>query len=79
MIGATSTTYFLKSLTLVFVMLFQAYWEWSWDELVAYDLPATLQFVHEKTGQKMHYVGHSLVKKNKKEFNLVLLYNRLHV
>ncbi|XP_031108146.1 triacylglycerol lipase 2-like [Ipomoea triloba] len=38
----------------------QDYWEWSWDELVAYDLPATLQYVHDQTGQSMHYVGHSL-------------------
>lgn len=39
----------------------QAYWDWSWDELVAYDLPATFQYVHDKAGQKLHYVGHSLV------------------
>ncbi|CAB4304584.1 unnamed protein product [Prunus armeniaca] len=38
-----------------------AYWEWSWDELVAYDLPATFQYVHDQTGQKIHYVGHSLI------------------
>nr|POE83690.1 triacylglycerol lipase 2 [Quercus suber] len=38
----------------------QAYWDWSWDELVAYDLPATFQYVHDKAGQKLHYVGHSL-------------------
>ncbi|CAI9265050.1 unnamed protein product [Lactuca saligna] len=37
-----------------------AYWEWSWDELVAFDLPASIQFVHDQTGQNMHYVGHSL-------------------
>ncbi|CAL5403402.1 unnamed protein product [Camellia sinensis] len=37
-----------------------AYWDWSWDELVAYDLPATFQYVHDQTGQKLHYVGHSL-------------------
>ncbi|XP_022758991.1 triacylglycerol lipase 2-like [Durio zibethinus] len=36
-----------------------AYWNWSWDELVAYDLPATFQYVHDQTGQKLHYVGHS--------------------
>ncbi|XP_052178527.1 triacylglycerol lipase 2-like [Diospyros lotus] len=36
-----------------------AYWDWSWDELVAYDLPATFQYVHDQTGQKLHYVGHS--------------------
>ncbi|WCJ37480.1 Triacylglycerol lipase 2 [Euphorbia peplus] len=38
----------------------QAYWEWSWDELAAYDLPAFFQYVHDHTGQKIHYVGHSL-------------------
>uniref|UniRef100_A0A803Q6P8 Lipase n=1 Tax=Cannabis sativa TaxID=3483 RepID=A0A803Q6P8_CANSA len=37
-----------------------SYWNWSWDELVAYDLPATLHYVHDQTGQKLHYVGHSL-------------------
>ncbi|KAJ9551884.1 hypothetical protein OSB04_015929 [Centaurea solstitialis] len=36
------------------------YWEWSWDELVAFDLPASVQFVHNQTGQNLHYVGHSL-------------------
>lgn len=37
-----------------------AYWDWSWDELVAYDLPATVQYVHDQAGEKLHYVGHSL-------------------
>ncbi|PKA57952.1 Triacylglycerol lipase 2 [Apostasia shenzhenica] len=38
-----------------------AYWDWSWDELVGYDLPAFVGYVYEKTGkQKIHYVGHSL-------------------
>ncbi|KAM7503691.1 hypothetical protein LguiB_002595 [Lonicera macranthoides] len=37
-----------------------AYWDWSWDELVAYDLPATVKHVLDKTGQNLHYVGHSL-------------------
>ncbi|KAI3457628.1 hypothetical protein Pfo_014291 [Paulownia fortunei] len=36
------------------------YWDWSWDELVAYDLPASFQYVYDQTGQKLHYVGHSL-------------------
>ncbi|XP_042494016.1 triacylglycerol lipase 2 [Macadamia integrifolia] len=36
------------------------YWNWSWDELVDYDLPATFDFVYHQTGQKLHYVGHSL-------------------
>ncbi|XP_021629310.1 triacylglycerol lipase 2 [Manihot esculenta] len=37
-----------------------AYWEWTWDELAAYDLPAMVQYVQQQTGQKLHYVGHSL-------------------
>ncbi|KAL8478217.1 hypothetical protein ACS0TY_030204 [Phlomoides rotata] len=36
------------------------YWNWSWDELALYDLPATVQYVYSQTGQKLHYVGHSL-------------------
>ncbi|XVF88576.1 hypothetical protein PTKIN_Ptkin19aG0061800 [Pterospermum kingtungense] len=36
-----------------------AYWNWSWDELVAYELPAIFQYVNDQTGQKLHYVGHS--------------------
>ena len=39
----------------------QAYWDWSWDELVASDFPATIEYVHHLTGQKMHYIGHSQV------------------
>ncbi|PNT04968.3 hypothetical protein POPTR_014G159900v4 [Populus trichocarpa] len=35
------------------------YWDWTWDELAAYDLPATFQYVHDQTGQNLHYVGHS--------------------
>ncbi|XP_068666869.1 triacylglycerol lipase 2-like [Aristolochia californica] len=37
-----------------------AYWAWSWDELVEFDLPATFDFVFRQTGQKIDYVGHSL-------------------
>ncbi|KAL6873452.1 hypothetical protein ACP4OV_013534 [Aristida adscensionis] len=38
-----------------------AYWDWTWDELAAYDLPAVLEYVHDQTGgKKVHYVGHSL-------------------
>ena len=29
--------------------------------MVSYDLPASFQYVHDQTGQKLHYVGHSLV------------------
>ncbi|XP_068645084.1 triacylglycerol lipase 2-like isoform X2 [Aristolochia californica] len=38
-----------------------AYWAWSWDELVEFDLPATFDFVYRQTGQKINYVGHSLL------------------
>ncbi|XP_050231371.1 triacylglycerol lipase 2-like [Mercurialis annua] len=36
------------------------FWDWSWDELVAYDLPAVFDYVYAHTGQQIHYVGHSL-------------------
>lgn len=36
-----------------------AYWDWSWDELVAYDLPAIVLYVYHQSGQMLHYVGHS--------------------
>ncbi|WJX28746.1 hypothetical protein P8452_17428 [Trifolium repens] len=39
--------------------LFCAYWDWSWDELASYDLPASVQYVYNYTRQKIHYVGHS--------------------
>ncbi|KAM2203791.1 hypothetical protein ACFX1S_023511 [Malus domestica] len=35
------------------------FWNWSWDELVAFDLPAVFDFVYGKAGQKINYVGHS--------------------
>ncbi|KAJ3681247.1 hypothetical protein LUZ60_015736 [Juncus effusus] len=38
----------------------RSYWDWSWDELAANDLPATVNFVYNQTGQKLHYVGHSM-------------------
>ncbi|KDP30818.1 hypothetical protein JCGZ_13761 [Jatropha curcas] len=37
-----------------------AFWNWSWDELAAFDLPTMFQYVHNQTGQQLHYVGHSL-------------------
>jgi len=44
-----------------YIVSLQAYWDWTWDELAAYDLPATFQYVHDQTGQNLHYVGHSQV------------------
>ncbi|XP_047172447.1 triacylglycerol lipase 2 isoform X2 [Vigna umbellata] len=37
-----------------------AFWNWSWDELVSYDLPAVFNYVFSQTEQKINYVGHSL-------------------
>ncbi|KAJ6314838.1 hypothetical protein OIU78_018346 [Salix suchowensis] len=36
------------------------FWNWSWDEMVVFDLPAVFDYVYTQTGQKAHYVGHSL-------------------
>ncbi|XP_069316815.1 lipase member K isoform X1 [Eulemur rufifrons] len=36
------------------------YWAFSLDEMAKYDLPATINFILEKTGQEqLYYVGHS--------------------
>ncbi|CAN1783928.1 Triacylglycerol lipase 2 [Linum perenne] len=37
----------------------KAYWNWSWDEMVAFDLPAMVDYVNNQTNRKVHYVGHS--------------------
>ncbi|KAM7278294.1 hypothetical protein ACFE04_005428 [Oxalis oulophora] len=38
-----------------------AFWNWSWDELVTFDLPAFFDYVYNQTDhQKIDYVGHSL-------------------
>jgi len=37
------------------------YWEFSWDEMAKYDLPAQLNYVLEKTEkEKIYYIGHSM-------------------
>ncbi|KAL6135899.1 hypothetical protein ACLB2K_068124 [Fragaria x ananassa] len=36
------------------------FWNWSFDELVAHDLPAVFDYVHGQTKQKINYIGHSL-------------------
>ncbi|XP_024371740.1 triacylglycerol lipase 1 [Physcomitrium patens] len=35
------------------------YWDWTWDELAQYDLPALFEFIMTATGSKVFYVGHS--------------------
>ncbi|GAA0154643.1 lipase [Lithospermum erythrorhizon] len=38
----------------------RAYWNWSWDDLITHDLPSIINLIFKQTGQKIHYVGHSL-------------------
>ncbi|KAL6960438.1 sterol esterase [Sarracenia purpurea var. burkii] len=38
---------------------YSEYWDWTWDELAEYDLPAVIDFVFNQTGKKLDYVGHS--------------------
>ncbi|CAN0924652.1 Triacylglycerol lipase 2 [Linum grandiflorum] len=40
--------------------LFVEFWNWSWDELATFDLPAIVDHIYKVTGQKIHYVGHSM-------------------
>jgi predicted alpha/beta hydrolase len=35
------------------------YWDFSFDELARYDLTSSFKYIANKTGQKIHYVGHS--------------------
>ena len=38
----------------------QMYWDWSWDELAAYDLPAMVHFILQATGRpSLLFIGHS--------------------
>jgi lysosomal acid lipase/cholesteryl ester hydrolase len=36
------------------------YWNWTWDDLVIHDLPSVIELVFGQTGQKIHYIGHSM-------------------
>ena len=39
------------------------FWEFSWDEMAKYDLPAFINFIIEETSvEKIYYVGHSQVR-----------------
>ncbi|KAM3834495.1 lipase member K-like [Vipera latastei] len=39
---------------------FGKFWEFSYDEMAKYDLPASIDFVLQKTGQQqIYYIGHS--------------------
>ncbi|VAI86432.1 unnamed protein product [Triticum turgidum subsp. durum] len=36
------------------------YWDWSWDDLVVNDMPSLVDYVCSHTGQKPHFLGHSM-------------------
>ncbi|KAK4417888.1 Triacylglycerol lipase 2 [Sesamum alatum] len=36
------------------------FWNWTWDDLVTHDLQSVIELVFQQTGQKTHYVGHSM-------------------
>ena len=37
------------------------FWEFSWDEMARYDIPATIDKILEVTGKKsLFYIGHSM-------------------
>ncbi|KAF3796589.1 Triacylglycerol lipase 2 [Nymphaea thermarum] len=38
----------------------QSYWAWTWVEFAEFDIPATVDFIYNATGQRVHLVGHSL-------------------
>ena len=35
------------------------FWNFSIDEMIAYDLPDAFTYIHKITEKKIHYVGHS--------------------
>ncbi|XP_061193522.1 gastric triacylglycerol lipase-like isoform X1 [Saccostrea echinata] len=37
-----------------------AFWAWSWDEMAKYDIPAVIDYVLQKTGERqLYFIGHS--------------------
>ena len=35
------------------------FWNWSFEEMAEFDLPAVLNYIKHETRKKIHYVGHS--------------------
>ena len=35
------------------------FWNWSFEEMAEFDLPAVLDYIKHQTRKKIHYVGHS--------------------
>ncbi|KAL6509178.1 hypothetical protein OROGR_022488 [Orobanche gracilis] len=36
------------------------FWDWTWGDLVSHELPSVIDFIHKKTGQRIHFAGHSM-------------------
>lgn len=58
------TSYLDSPITVSFILkgenVSDKYWEFSWNEIGSYDLPAFIDTVLAKTAQKsLHYIGHS--------------------
>lgn len=37
----------------------KTFWDFSFDEMAEYDLPAAFSYIHNVTKKKIHYIGHS--------------------
>ncbi|XP_074275498.1 triacylglycerol lipase 1-like [Silene latifolia] len=37
----------------------KAFWDWSWEDLALYDLPAMIEYIYQLTNSKVFLVGHS--------------------
>lgn len=36
------------------------FWDWCWDEMAYYDLPAFFKYINSVTNQQLLYIGHSM-------------------
>ncbi|KAI3835109.1 hypothetical protein MKW92_035246 [Papaver armeniacum] len=57
-VGNTRGTRYSRGHTKLNAMLPQ-FWDYSWDEMAQYDLPAYINFVYKQTQKKINYIGHS--------------------
>ena len=48
-------------MNLFFDLNLQEFWDWSWDELAAYDLPAMIELVYDVTKTQIYFLGQSQV------------------
>ncbi|KAI3909145.1 hypothetical protein MKW98_012882 [Papaver atlanticum] len=57
-VGNTRGTRYSRGHTKLNAILPQ-FWDYSWDEMAQYDLPAYINFVYKQTKKKINYIGHS--------------------